>query len=81
MVNLEMYVRAACPLCDRLELMIYPYLKRISYQLTKHDIDEQQQFHDLYTDRVPVLTHGQQVILEGRPQATQVEEAMARLER
>jgi len=80
-VNLVMYVRTACPLCDRLELMMDPYLKRTGHQLTKHDIDEQQQFHDLYTDRVPVLTHGQQVILEGRPKAAQVEEAMARLER
>jgi len=80
-VNLVMYVRTACPLCDRLELMMGPYLKRTGQQLTKHDIDEQQQFHDLYTDRVPVLTHGQQVILEGRPHAAQVEEAMARLER
>ena len=79
MTELVVYVRAACPLCDRLERMMQPTIEQAGHHLTKFDIDEDQQLHDLYTARVPVLTHHGQVILEGRPQADQLEAALARL--
>ena len=79
MAQLVMYVRAACPLCDRLEMMMQPAIEQAGHHLSKIDIDEDPQLHDLYTDRVPVLTHHRHVILEGRPPAEQVAAALAQL--
>lgn len=82
-VALVLYGHADCSLCDRLEAMIEPYLRgphrETAITLVKRDITSNSAWHKLYRTRIPVLTYGDLVILEGRPDCAQVTHAMARL--
>ena len=78
-MQLILYTRQGCGLCDRLEDMIAPYLARHQHELVRRDIDTNESYRLLYGDRIPVLTGDGQVILEGRPDDAEVAAAMKRI--
>ena len=63
--------------------MIEPYLRgprrEAAITLVKRDITSNDHWRKLYRTRIPVLTYGDSVILEGRPDPAQVAHAMAQL--
>lgn len=83
MIRLILYTRQGCHLCDRLDQMLTPYLVLLwegnDVELIKRDIDDQDDWHEAYSQRVPVLEHEGKVILEGRPEAEVVAKAMRAL--
>jgi hypothetical protein len=83
-VRLVLYMRAGCHLCERLEELIATQLRRPSRigqprELVRRDVDTDENWRNLYGDRIPVLTHEGEVILEGRPEPRDVERALERL--
>ena len=82
-LELVLYGRANCCLCDRLESLITPHLQAQrgngNVTLTKRNIDDDAHWQDLYGTRIPVLTHGAKVVLEGRPEPEAVAAAFAEL--
>lgn len=84
-LELVLYGRPDCCLCDRLDALISEQLpnlgNRTSITLTKRNVDDDDHWRSLYGNRIPVLTHGQHVILEGKPDAGNVAIALAELGR
>lgn len=82
-MQLILYGHAGCCLCDRLAEMIQPHLAALGRQrdveLIKRDIADDPAWHAAYRERIPVLTLGDRVILEGRPEPAEVAEAFAGL--
>ena len=75
MTELVLYGKADCPLCDRLEALIRPFLAA-DLTLIKRDIEDDQQWLRRYRYRIPVLTGRDQVLLEGRPDPAEVARAL-----
>ena len=82
-MQIVLYGGKNCSLCDRLEQLIRPHLKKLGERtdLTyiKRDIADDPQWRQAYRDRIPVLTCDDRVLLEGRPSPEQVEGAMRRI--
>ena len=83
-MTLDLYTRAGCHLCERLEELVTAELRRrmpkgTASTIQKHDIDADENLVNLYGDRVPVLTHAGEVIIEGNPTPADVANAIAKL--
>ncbi len=78
-MELVFYTRGHCPLCDRLELMLAPRLKRAGAVLVKRNVDDDPDWEGQFGRRIPVLMLDDEVLMEGRPSEAQVNEAMTRL--
>jgi len=82
-LNLILYGRSDCCLCDRLESLITPHLyawrEKGNVILTKRDVEDDRHWFALYGDRIPVLTAGGNVVLEGRPEPETVAAVFAGL--
>lgn len=82
-MQLILYSRDDCPLCDRLEAMIAPHLAALRQHtpvtVTKRDVGGDPSWHLLYHARIPVLALDDRVLLEGRPKDAEVMAAMTRL--
>jgi len=55
-MNLVLYSRDNCHLCDAFEDELNDFLKQTDAGYKKVDVDSQQQFQNLYGNDVPVLT-------------------------
>lgn len=76
-MRLYLYGHGDCSLCNRLERMVLPLLVGHDASLTKRDITTHPHWQAMYRDRIPVLTDEQgRVIVEGRPDAADVESAL-----
>lgn len=85
-VELLLYGSTNCHLCDRLTQLIRPHLEKIRRQpgkkpavLIKRNIFDNPAWAERYRTRIPVLIVDERVILEGRPEPEQVDEAMRNL--
>ena len=82
-IRLFFYTRADCPLCDRLEELLQPHLRwlreRTEVLFEPRDIFDNPAWREAYQYRIPVLTRGDDVLLEGRPEADEVARAMGPL--
>ena len=76
-MSLFFYTRSCCPLCDRLERLVAPSLAAAGLAYEKKLIDDDATLRNRFGHRVPVLTHGQDVLLEGRPESEQVKGVLA----
>ena len=83
-VQFTLYTRPQCQLCDRLEGLIAPKLdalrrRGVEATLVKCNIDDDSELRRRYGLRIPVLTVDGDELLEGRPQAGDVERAFRNL--
>ncbi len=78
-MNLTFYTKPDCLLCDRLERMMGPQVAQMKAVVTKRDITHDTGWTALYGQRIPVVTVGDRVILEGRPPQKDVDAALSRL--
>ncbi len=80
-MELILYGKPDCLLCDRLEAMLSPHLHTLgaAASLTKRNIEDNHDWYETFWSRIPVLTLGDEVLLEGRPSQTQVDEVFVSL--
>jgi hypothetical protein len=85
-MKLHLFSRPQCHLCDRLEELIKPHIDALARRvgegnvhLVKFNIDDNAQWREMYGTRIPVLTVNEQILLEGRPDPTEVERIMRTL--
>lgn len=80
-MQLILYGKPDCLLCDRLEAMLGPHLHTLgpAATLTKRDINDDHDWYESYWSRIPVLMHGDHVLLEGRPSQTDVDRVFVEL--
>lgn len=83
-MTLDLYTRADCHLCERLEEFVTAELRQrmpkgVAATIRKHDIDTDENLVNLYGDRIPVLAHAGEVIVEGNPTPGDVAAAIAKL--
>lgn len=77
-MELILYGKPGCALCDRMESMLWPHVaSRPDLTIVYRDILEHDQWREAYRLRVPVLVAGDRVLLEGRPSEAQVAAAVA----
>ncbi len=74
-MDLYLYTREECPLCDRLHAMLGPRLKNLKIRY----IDANAHWYETYRYRIPVLTQGEQVLLEGKPDLAEVDRVIVSL--
>jgi hypothetical protein len=74
-MNLILYTKDDCPLCDRLIELVEPFIG--DAVIEKRDITTDEDWNELYRYRIPVLTRDGRIILEGRPDQADVERAFA----
>ena len=75
-MELNLYTREGCHLCHRLEQMLEPWVKQNAITLTLLDIEENDAWYEMYWSRIPVLMVDDCVVVEGKPDETQLHEAM-----
>lgn len=85
-IKLILYHATGCCLCDRLESFIQQCVARTgtpgfsnAVTLIKFDISDDPYRREQFGTRIPVLTSGGKVILEGRPSSQEVEQVLRRL--
>lgn len=82
-MQLILYSKKDCHLCDRLEELLRPHLERLAGQTplsyAKRDIEADAQLRSRYRYRIPVLTCDGREILEGKPTPEQVDRAINHL--
>lgn len=79
MADLVFYTRSNCGLCDRLKAMIEAIIDgdgRDDLRLVEQDIDGDPGLIEQFRFRVPVVMHGDAVILEGKPDEQEVRQAL-----
>lgn len=75
--ELVLYGRDGCCLCERLEGMIRQALRGRRASILLRNVDTDPRWRSSYGLRIPVLTRGTRVILEGRPDEATVQAALA----
>ncbi|MCC6906361.1 MAG: glutaredoxin family protein [Phycisphaerales bacterium] len=79
MADLVFYTRSNCGLCDRLKAMVEAIIDgdgRDDLRLVEQDIDGDPGLIEQFRFRVPVVMHGDAVILEGKPDEQEVRQAL-----
>jgi len=64
MIQLSLYSRSGCHLCDAMEDELQPFLDTSDITITRILIDNNEALEKLYGHRVPVLTYNGQVVCE-----------------
>ena len=79
-MQLILYHRQGCHLCEDLESLIAARMRGgrscHAVRVVKRDIDSDENWRNLYGDRIPVVEHDGRVILEGRPSVDEVDRAL-----
>ena len=76
---LTLYSRPDCCLCRDLEDKVRPALSAIGLDVASVNVDNSEDTKAAFGDRIPVLVHKGNVILEGRPTDEQISQAITRL--
>jgi glutaredoxin len=64
--TITLYTREGCHLCDQAKSQILPLLSEFGATLREVDIDDDALLHDRYTNDVPVIFLGSQMIAQHR---------------
>ena len=79
-MTLLLYHRHGCHLCDELESLVRARMRAgracARASIVKRDIDTDENWRNLYGDRIPVIEHDGRVILEGRPSVDEVDRTL-----
>lgn len=75
--TITLYTRAGCHLCDQAKSQILPLLSEFSATLREVDIDDDTLLHDRYTNDVPVIYLGSQMIAQHRLDPARLRQLLA----
>jgi glutaredoxin len=64
--EITLYTREGCHLCDEARVAITPFLREFGATLREVDIDDDPVLHDRYTNDVPVIFLGAQIVGQHR---------------
>jgi glutaredoxin len=64
--EITLYTREGCHLCDEARVAIIPLLREFGATLREVDIDDDPVLHDRYTNDVPVIFLGSQIVGQHR---------------
>jgi glutaredoxin len=64
--EITLYTREGCHLCDEARVAIIPLLREFGASLREVDIDDDPVLHDRYTNDVPVIFLGSQIVGQHR---------------
>lgn len=64
--EITLYTREGCHLCDEARVAIIPLLREFGATLREVDIDDDAVLHDRYTNDVPVIFLGSQIVGQHR---------------
>lgn len=65
MIEVTLYMKENCPLCDKAEEALQTLRSKWEFQLTKKNIYEDDILLELYQLRIPVIQVNGQIIAEG----------------
>lgn len=66
MMKVQFYSRANCPLCEEARLMLELVKEDISLDIEEINIEKNDELHEKYLLRIPVIESGGEIIQEGR---------------
>lgn len=66
MVKVQFYSRTNCPLCEEARLMLELVRDDIDLDIEEINIEEDDELHEKYLLRIPVIESGGEIIQEGR---------------
>ncbi|MBU0904936.1 MAG: glutaredoxin family protein [Firmicutes bacterium] len=65
-MQIQFYTRPNCPLCDEAKLMLQLVAEDVDFEIEEINIEQNDQIHEEYLIRIPVIEQDGQVIQEGR---------------
>lgn len=65
-MQIQFYTRTNCPLCDEAKLMLQLVTEDVDFEIEEINIEQNDQIHEKYLIRIPVIEKDGQVIQEGR---------------
>lgn len=65
-MKVQLYSRTNCPLCEEARLMLELVKDDINFDIEEINIEEDDELHEKYLLRIPVIESGGKVIQEGR---------------
>lgn len=66
MMKVQFYSRSNCPLCEEARLMLELVKEDIYLHIEEINIEEDDELHEKYLLRIPVIESNGQIIQEGR---------------
>lgn len=66
MMKVQFYSRLNCPLCEEARLMLELVKDEIYLDIEEINIEEDDELHEKYLLRIPVIESGGEIIQEGR---------------
>ena len=76
--EITLYTREGCHLCDEARVAITPLLGKLGATLREVDIDDDPILHDRYTNAVPVIFLGAQMVGQHRVDVPRLRELLER---
>ena len=77
-IEVTLYTRAGCHLCEEAKAQIAPLLREFSVQLREVDIDADPALHEQFTNDVPVIFLGAQKVAKHRVDLAQFRRQLER---
>ena len=65
-MKVQLYSRSNCPLCEEARLMLELVKEDINLDIEEINIEEDDELHEKYLLRIPVIESGGEIIQEGR---------------
>ncbi|HSO58295.1 MAG TPA: glutaredoxin family protein [Paenisporosarcina sp.] len=65
-MKVQLYSRLNCPLCEEARLMLELVKDDINFDIEEINIEEDDELHEKYLLRIPVIESGGVIIQEGR---------------
>lgn len=65
-MKVQLYSRSNCPLCEEARLMLELVKDDINLDIEEINIEEDDELHEKYLLRIPVIESGGEIIQEGR---------------
>jgi glutaredoxin len=78
-IEVTLYTRAGCHLCEEAKAQIAPLLREFGAQLREVDIDADPALREQYTNDVPVIFLGSQKVAKHRVDLDQLRRQLARV--
>jgi len=77
-IEVTLYTRAGCHLCEEAKAQIAPLLREFGVQLREVDIDADPALHEQFTNDVPVIFLGAQKVAKHRVDLAQFRRQLER---